>query len=39
MHASYETMAASDVEALVAAMTGYYGSALTCQRDGSYILA
>lgn len=39
MHASYETMAASDVTALVAAMTGYYGSTLTCQRDGSYILA
>ena len=39
MHASYETMAAADVEALVAAMTGYYGSTLTCQRDGSYILA
>ena len=39
MHASYEPMAASDVTALVAAMTGYYGSTLTCQRDGSYILA
>ena len=36
MHSCYETAGVADVKYLVDAMTAYYGTSLSCPKDGEY---